>query len=292
MNASVTLLACQIDIPFMTGGDERDAHIDRIATAIDTTLKTQGSVDLVVLPELSTLHYSRACFDHLASLAEPLDESPTLARLGKVARDHAAAILVGMARRDDAGDNAGAFYISQVLINPDGSPGPYYDKLHIAQFGDSTEKDYFSRGDHAMVFELNGFTFGTIICYDIRIPEFSRSLTRDHQIDVLLHPTAFYRDETFYTWHAFAQTRAVENQVYFASVNRAGDDYGSSVLAEPWVDQTRPPAVLGREETFARWVLDRETISDARAHYPFLKDLRDDGGSSQPYPPKTRSTNQ
>ena len=268
----LTLLACQIDIPFMTTGAERDAHIDRVAAAIDTSLNTGGGVDLVVLPELASLHYSEACFNHLAALAEHLDDSPTLKRLAEVAQQHKTSILAGLARRD----SAGAHYISQVLIEPDGRYNRWYDKLHIAQFGASMEKLFFHRGDHVLVFEIRGFTFGVIICYDMRIPELSRDLARRHQVDILLHPTAFCRDETFFSWHDFAKTRALENQVYFASVNRAGADFGSSVLMKPWVDENAPPEVLPTEETFARWLLTRDAITEARAEYPFLKDLRED----------------
>ena len=167
-------------------------------------------------------------------------------------------------------------YITQALIGSNGSVTGHYDKLHIAQFGDSTEKDYFTRGDRLMVFEAGGFTFGTIICYDIRIPELSRILARRHGVDTILHSTAFCRDETFHTWHAFATTRAIENQVYFASVNRAGADFGESMLIEPWMDETVPLQRLGTGETFARWTLSRATLDRARARYPFLQDVRDD----------------
>lgn len=177
----LTLLACQIDIPFMTTGDERDAHIDRVAGAIDTALNTEGGVDLVVLPELASLHYSEACFNHLDVLAEHLEDSPTLSRLGEVARKHTTSILAGLARRD----SAGAHYISQVLIEPDGQYQRWYDKLHIAQFGASMEKLFFRRGDHLLVFEIRGFTFGVIICYDMRIPELSRDLARRHSHNIV-----------------------------------------------------------------------------------------------------------
>ena len=127
-----------------------------------------------------------------------------------------------------------------------------------------------------LVFEAGGFTFGTIICYDIRIPEHSRILARRHGVDAILHPTAFCRDETFHTWHAFATARAIENQVYFASVNRAGADFGESMLIEPWMDETVPLQRLGTGETFARWNLSQAMLDTARALYPFLQDVRDD----------------
>ena len=280
MNESVTLLACQIDVPAMTTATERDAHTDRVAAAIDGELTAGGPVDLVVLPELGTLEYARSCFDQIDEMAESLEDSPTINRLRQVAMAHRTPVLAGIARQADPQGPAGAanitHYITQTLIGADGGIAGLYDKLHIAQFGDSTEKDYFTRGDRLLVFEAGGFTFGTIICYDIRIPELSRILARRHGVDVILHPTAFCRDETFHTWHAFATTRAVENQVYFASVNRAGTDFGESMLIEPWMDETVPLQRLGTDETFARWTLSRATLDHARAQYPFLQDARED----------------
>ena len=276
MTDSVTILACQIDVPAITDRAGREAHMDRVARAIDADLTAHGPVDLVVLPELGSLDYSRSCFDNIGVLAEPLEASPTIDRLGKVARTHDVAILAGMARRasDDVLD--GDSYITQALIAADGRLAAHYDKLHIAQFGDSTEKDYFTRGDRLLVFQIAGFTFGTIICYDIRIPELSRVLARQHGVDAILHPTAFCRDETFHTWQAFATTRAIENQVYFVSVNRAGEAFGESMLVEPWMDETVPLRRLSTGEAFARWTLSRAVLDQARAGYPFLSDARDD----------------
>ena len=276
MSKNVTILACQIDVPAMTTAAERDSHMDRVAAAIHAELADDGPVDLVVLPELGSIDYSPACFDRISEMAEPLMASPTIDRLGAVARAHGIPILAGMARSASAGMSETDNRITQALIGPDGRLAAHYDKLHIAQFGDSTEKDYFTRGDQLLVFEIGGFTFGTIICYDIRIPELSRALARRHGVDVILHPTAFCRDETFHTWQAFATTRAIENQVYFASVNRAGADFGASMLIEPWMDETVPLKRLSVEEEFARWTLSRATLDHARKHYPFLADARDD----------------
>ena len=282
MTDSVTILACQIDVPPITTAEQREAHTDRVAHAIDTELARGGPVDLVVLPELGTLDYSRSCFDRIADLAEPLDASPTIDRLGRVAHRHGVPILAGMERlgpqsgprSGPRSELAGQAFISQALITAEGRLAAHYDKLHIAQFGDSTEKDYFTQGDHLLVFSAGGFTFGTIICYDIRIPELSRTLARRHGVDVILHPTAFCRDETFHSWQAFATTRAVENQVYFVSVNRAGADFGESMLVEPWMDETVPLRRLSTAEELARWTLSRARLDRARESYPFMDDAR------------------
>ena len=47
LNRSVTLLACQIDVPAMTTAAERDAHTDRVTAAIYAELTACGSVDFL-----------------------------------------------------------------------------------------------------------------------------------------------------------------------------------------------------------------------------------------------------
>ena len=63
LNRSVTLLACQIDVPAITTAAERNAHTDRVAAAIDAELTAGWPVDLVDLPELGTLDHARSCFN-------------------------------------------------------------------------------------------------------------------------------------------------------------------------------------------------------------------------------------
>ena len=124
-----------------------------------------------------------------------------------------------------------------------------------------------------MVFDIKGFRLAPIICYDIRIPELARTLVIDQAVDVILHCGAYYRDESFHTWHPFAITRALENQVFLLSLNRAGQTYGKSLFCLPWQDEhTTPLEFAETDEDFRIITLDRETQHQARQNYSFLKD--------------------
>ena len=270
MTHSLRLLACQIAIPPMTTAGERDAHLARSARLVGDRL-AQEPADLVVLPELSTLEYARETFDCLDTLAEPLD-GPSFQCWRAVARAHRCFIFYSFAR--DAGDQR---HISIAVVGPDGELVGHYDKIHMAQFGASMEKDYFDRGNHLLAFDVKGFRVAPIICYDIRIPELSRTLTIDHNVDLILHCGAYYRDESFATWHAFATTRALENQIFFLSLNRAGEHYGNSLLCWPWMDDTRGPVRFpDHHETLRLIELEKSDLMNAREGYSFLKDRLDD----------------
>jgi len=263
---TLRLLACQIAVPPMTRAEERDAHLDRAAALVSDALRREPA-DLVVLPELSSIDYSPAAFAHLGALAEPLD-GPSLQRWAGVARAHGVHVVFGFARR--AGD---ATFISTAVAAPDGSCLGVYDKLHLCQYGAGVEKAYFTRGDHVLTFTVGGITCAPIICYDIRIPELSRSLVLRDGVDLILHCGAYFRDESFATWHDFITARALENQVYLLSLNRAGRDYGRSAFCTPWMDETRPKTVFhDHREDLRGFDVTRAGIVAARDSYSFLAD--------------------
>ena len=175
----LTLLACQIAIPAMTKPQERDTHLRHSAGEVSNALHAQAA-DLVVLPELSSIDYARATFAALDALGETLD-GPSFQTWRAVAQQYNTTVVYSFPRRSEQG-----FHISLAAVNPQGELIGWYDKLHLAQYGASMEKEYFIGGEQLMVFEVNGFRCAPIICYDIRIPELSRTLTLKHKVDIIL----------------------------------------------------------------------------------------------------------
>lgn len=282
MSPNCRLLACQIAVPPVATVRERDRHLDDTAQKIRERLRREPA-DLVVLPELSAIDYSRAAFDSLDALAEPLD-GPSFEVLRELARDFGVAIVYGIPRRGD-----GDYRISQVVVGADGEIIGYFDKLHIAQYGASIEKEYFARGEHLFVFEHGGLKIAPIICYDIRIPELTRTLVLQHGAQLILHCGAYSRDESFYSWHDFVVSRAMENQVYMLSLNRAGADFGNSLFCGPWVDETAPAVAFPDfEEAMLSLEVDLTRMETIRKRYSFLADRLDDYGALDKLGPVSR----
>ena len=278
MTKSLTLLACQIDVPAMLSVADRDRHLDRVAALLEAKLRDTPA-DLVVLPELSSLGYGRATFERLADFAEPL-QGPSFERLRSIARRFGVAIVYGIPRRGD-----GVYHISQVVVSSEGEILGHYDKLHIAQYGASCEKEFFARGSRLFSFELQGLRIAPIICYDIRIPELARTLALQQRIDLLLHCGAYARDESFDSWHAFVVARAMENQIYVLSLNRAGEDFGNSLFCSPWVDEETPAVAFPeRDEALFSLDVDPARVRDVRARYSFLQDRLPDYGALDDVP--------
>lgn len=124
----------------------------------------------------------------------------------------------------------------------------------------------------------------------VRFPELWRTLAWEHGCDLIVHPSAFIRDPTFATYHQFVTTRAVENGVYVLSVNYAGDAFGDSIVATPWVGPVPgidggadlAPTSLGMQPDVLPLVVDQSTLLAVRRSYPYRRDLSPvlrDGGA-------------
>jgi len=265
---TLRILACQLDIPLTRTALERDQHLqastDRVADALSKQV-----ADIVVLPELSSIEYSRSAFEQLDQLAEPLD-GPSFQHWAQIAKRFSTHVVFGFARRAEDG-----FRICMAVIDSEGLLVGYYDKMQLAQFGASMEKEYFVAGDGLWYFEKAGFRIAPIICADIRTPELIRALVVNQGVDFILHCGAYFRDDSFYSWHSFVMTRAIENQIFFLSLNRAGVDYGDSVMSYPWSDANRQPVQFDEKSEDLKWItVDHGEIQRVREQYPFLADRR------------------
>jgi nitrilase len=255
---ALTVLACQVSVPPVQTPSDRDAHVRALCDRIRQYLDGTDTVDLIVLPELCTMEYSAGAFSHLDSLAEPID-GPSTQAFSQLAQESGAMVR--------------GFAISQLIIDGAGQMVECYDKMHLCHYGASTEKDYFQAGERIVFVDLKGWRIAPIICYDIRIPELSRALAVDYDVNLLLHCGAYFRDESFSSWHSFVITRAMENQVYFLSLNRAGADYGGSIFCPPWMDDDQPVQYFEtHDEDFRHLELDPALLLDVRSRYTFLKD--------------------
>jgi predicted amidohydrolase len=265
------VLAFQPNISPSVTLEQKNRNVKRMAERLDEILDHCGGdrPDLVVLPELCTIDYSRNAFERLDELSEPLTgySSKTFA---KIAGKHGCHICYGFPRRAED-----QFRICSAIVGNNGLVISYYDKLHMAQFGASLEKQYFSRGEGICVFKLAGFTVGVIICYDFRFGEYIRSLVDVHGVNLILHPVAFTTDETFASWHHFVVTRALENQVFYLSLNRAGETWGDSIFCPPWIDGVFNPEVFGKNEEYRLFSLRLEDVHRSREVYTFSGDRLD-----------------
>jgi len=190
--------------------------------------KKSGS-ELIVFPEMVDTGYSMpAIQEHATSWNEgavPHDQ--------ETAKELSIAILVGVSDRDSS-----RVYNSQVLIDANGKIIAKYRKTHLVTAAPLDERPYFTAGDEFASCKIDKFNLGLGICYDLRFPEFYRTLAVNHGANVLINSSAwpFPRVEHL---RILALARAIENQSYLVLANRVGTDdgvtfCGTSAIIDPY----------------------------------------------------------
>ena len=112
-----------------------------------------------------------------------------------------------------------------------------YRKLHLFDAFGQQESALVAPGDEAVLAKLDGLSVGLQICYDLRFPELTRTLT-SRGADLIVMPAAWgaglFKEEH---WITLARARAIENTVWVAAVGQVPD---------PGEPPTKAPTGIGR----------------------------------------------
>lgn len=230
--ASPGLLAA---VQMLAAPGDKEANLSAMETALAAL--PEASARLVVFPEMASTGYLfDDTPDRLRTLAEPIPDGPTVARLCAMAAAHHAYIVAGMPELAD-----GRVYNTAVLVGPAEGYITRYRKLHLW----SEEKRLYAPGDLGIVVvDLPFCRLGIMICYDTWFPEQAR-IMRLLGADVLAVPMALVWNDTpahvrrgYYMADYVGMATAHLNQVYLAlagQVGRFGGKwlFGSSLLADP-----------------------------------------------------------
>lgn len=171
----------------------------------------EAGAQLLITPEISLTGYHLGP-RRLRELAEP-DDGPMCTEAADIAAETGIAIVFGWPEAV-----GGDVYNTIRLVDRTGAALATYRKTHL--FGD-IDRAIFQPGQVGVVqAELDGFTIGLLICYDVEFPESVRA----HAVagtQLLVVPTALMKP-----WDIVARTlvhsRALESQLYIAYVNWAG----------------------------------------------------------------------
>jgi Predicted amidohydrolase len=146
------------------------------------------------------------------------------------------------------------------------------------------ERHVFTPGNELNVFDMLGLKVGINVCYDAYFPEQTRALAlagAELIVSCFTGPTRSDPEGQIPSDRAafLSRTRAMENGVYFAAVNRVGHQGGSrfignSAIAGP--DGSLIASTESVEPCAVRAEIDRSGIASARFDLPLLKDRRVD----------------
>lgn len=216
-------------------GPDIDKNIVRACSLVEHAVKS--GANLVALPE--TVDY-RGDLKDLSSVAHPLP-GPALEPFIALATSHQVWILAGSVH--EANPDGGRPFNTSVLINPQGEMTAMYRKLHLFDItiGDRsvTESAKYTRGSAVVTADIDGWTAGLSICYDIRFPELYRAFA-DRGVNLVFAPSSFTAPTGEAHWEILLRARAIENQCYVVAPGQAGmgagriATYGNSMIVAPW----------------------------------------------------------
>jgi|SRR5665811_48826 len=223
-------------------------------------------VDFVVFPE-ATMHDFGPLDHDLAAIAEPLD-GPFVQMLREEAARLGATIVGGMFETADS-----LPFNTLVAVSPDGEVAQTYRKVHLYDSFGYRESDRLAAGPiAAATVQVSGHTVGLMTCYDLRFPEFARSLV-DAGAEVLVIPAAWVagplKDDH---WVTLNKARAIENTVPVIAVGQCGGAYtGHSLVIDAMGSIVGEAA---KEPTVLYADIDFSEVEQARLTNPSLANRR------------------
>lgn len=198
-------------------------HVDFADTAANLGRMMQwlehpdtASMDLVVFPECMLSGYCFSSLEEAMPHAEMIP-GPATQAVQQICAARSMHVAFGMLEQD----SQGRIFNSCPLVGPAGLVANYR-KVHLPFLGIDR---FATAGDSGFQsHDADGMKLGIHICYDGSFPESSRCLALDGA-DLLILPTNWPPGaETFARY--LPNARALENNVYFMSVNRVGTERG------------------------------------------------------------------
>ena len=224
-----------------------------------------GTPDAILLPETWNVGFYPK--EGLPALADP-QGGRTKALFSALAKELGVNIVAGSvaaAFPDGVHNSAFAFDRSGMCVSR-------YDKTHL--FTPMHEDDFFVKGGGIPAYAFDGFACGTEICYDIRFPELTRTLTVNG-LDFLF-VVSQWPDVRIPQLHALLRARAIENQMFVACCNSCGSAPGArfggrSVVFDPLGNEL---AAAGTEEETVFADCDTSVVQGIRASINVFRDRR------------------
>ncbi len=273
VTVAATQMACSWDT---------DANVER---AMDLVREAAGrGANIILIQELFETPYFPAEEkpEHF-SLARPVENHPTLAKMAELARELEVVLPVSFFER--AGN---AYFNAVAIVDADGSTLGVYRKSHIPDGPGYEEKYYFTPGNTGFkVWNTRYARIGVAVCWDQWFPECARAMALQ-DAEIFFYPTAI-GDEPFddfdskAAWQHVMQGHAAANVVPVIASNRIGAEksnshtltfYGSSFIADGSGNLVEE---AGREEqAVLTHTFDLDALRENRSSSGFFRDRRTD----------------
>ncbi len=202
----INVYLAQIDIKF---GKPQD-NFSQIESFVKKA--AASNADIVVFPEMWNTGYDLTRFSDIADT----NGNKTKELLSKLASEYRIAIHGGSV----AVNEKGKFYNQSFIYSKEGQLLDSYKKVHL--FGLMNEDKFLQAGDKKVYYQINGVPATGVICYDIRFPEWLRTLSLSGS--KIIFVPAEWPTPRIMQWRRLLSARAIENQCFVVGVNRVGSD--------------------------------------------------------------------
>jgi predicted amidohydrolase len=223
--------------------------------------KASGA-ELLITPEMFVTGY-----DIGVDLVAKLAEGDLARQVGRIAKRHGIALLVGLPEI-----SGGGIVNAAVLLDHNGNRLISHSKTHL--FGDLDRSTFIPGHEAVSLVEFAGIKIAVLICYDVEFPENVRAaaLAGAQLIAVptaQMEPFRFVADQVI-------RVRAWENQVYVAYINHIGNEgltryVGGSSICAP---DGSVVAHADREAALIISDIDTSIVAKGQRDNPYLQDLR------------------
>ena len=189
----------------------REKNQKRIREHLKKCTIPSGAPTVLALPELWDVGY---CLNEAASYADKGGRE-AITFLSELAKEYG----VWFAGGSTLVEEDGKFFNRTHVINPKGELVAQYDKAHLLPFITS-EVGILTGGRSTAIYQIGDASCGSIICYDIRFPEWVRVYALSG-IDVLF-VSAEWTINRMQLWNHMIKAHAISNSIYVVAVNLAG----------------------------------------------------------------------
>ena len=266
---AIRIALCQMNVV-----DNKEENLNKASLMIAESVNENA--DFIVLPEMFNCPYSN---DKFIEYCEKEKDSPTLARISALAREHKVYILAGSIPEKEKEK----LFNTSYLFDKSGNIIAKHRKMHLFDIDVKDritfkESDVLTAGNDFTIADTEFGKIGIGICYDIRFPELARIMVENGAL-ILFYHGAFNMTTGPAHWELLFKSRALDNQVYCVGVAPALNEdasyhsFGHSIITNPWGDiiaeaDTKEELIIGE--------IDLSEIKKIREELPLLKNKRRD----------------
>lgn len=274
--SSKRIAVCQ-----MTSVADKAANLKVVEGIIDSAAKE--NVQMLFFPE--ACDYICDNKKDIVNFSEPIFGGEIVGKYRELAEKYGVWLSMGGVHEKDE-KNSNKMYNTHIIIDDKGSLVQMYRKLHLfdVEIPERNvrlkESDFSNAGDHIVApVDTPVGKIGMAICYDMRFPELSTSLSI-MSADILTFPSAFTQATGEAHWHILLRSRAIENQCYVVAAAQSGvhnpkrRSYGHALCVDPWGEVL---ADCGESAPCYKIVeISHDKLNDVRRNMPVFQHRRPD----------------